>query len=249
MEYLSTYEQGGIGTLVLNRGKVNALIDETVKEMHNTLYEFQMNPDIKAVIVTGKGKFFSFGFDVPEFLSYSKEEFTDFLIKFTDLYTTMFMYPKPIVAALNGHTIAGGCMLALACDRRIMVSGKARISLNEIDFGSSVFAGSTEMLRFWVGDKNATAILSSGAMYSAEEAEKLGLIDQAVTEENLIPAALDKALELGKKYNPAFAGIKSLLRKSIVENMKSREHKSIAEFVEIWYSDHTWENLKNIKIH
>ena len=161
----------------------------------------------------------------------------------------MFMYPKPIVAALNGHTIAGGCMLALACDRRIMVSGKARISLNEIDFGSSVFAGSTEMLRFWVGDKNATAILYSGAMYSAEEAEMLGLIDQAVTEENLIPVALDKALELGKKYNPAFAGIKSLLRKSIVENMKSREHKSIAEFVEIWYSDHTWENLKNIKIH
>jgi hypothetical protein len=56
-------------------------------------------------------------------------------------------------------------------------------------------------------------------------------------------------MELGKKYNPAFAGIKSLLRRSIVEDMKSRERKSISEFVEIWYSDHTWKNLKNIRIH
>jgi len=249
MEYISTHEQGGIGTLALNRGKVNALIDEPIEEMHKALNEYEANPEIKVVIVTGKKKFFSFGFDVSEFLSYSKEAFTNYLIKFTDLYTYMFMYPKPIVAALNGHTIAGGCMLALACDRRIMVSGKARISLNEIAFGSSVFAGSTEMLRFWVGDKNATEVLYSGAMYSAEEAETLGLIDQAVTEENLTPVAMAKAMELGKKYNPAFAGIKSLLRRSIVEDMKSRERKSIVEFVEIWYSDHTWENLKNIKIH
>jgi len=156
MEYISTYEEGGIGTLVLNRGKVNALIDAAVEEMHKALYELEGYPRIKAVILTGKNRFFSFGFDVPQFLFYSKEAFTNFLIKFTDLYTYMFMYPKPIVAALNGHTIAGGCMLSLACDARIMVSGKARISLNEIDFGSSIFAGIAEMLRFWVGGKNAT---------------------------------------------------------------------------------------------
>jgi enoyl-CoA hydratase/carnithine racemase len=85
-------------------------------------------------------------------------------------------------------------------------------------------------------------------MYSAEEAEKMGLIDQAVTDENLIPVATEKALELGKKHNPAFAGIKSLLRKPVVDIIKSRERNSIEEFVEIWYSGHTWENLKNIKI-
>jgi len=85
-------------------------------------------------------------------------------------------------------------------------------------------------------------------MYTAEVADKLGLIDQAVTDENLIPAAMKSSLELGKRYNPAFMGIKSLLRRPVVDIMKSREQRSIKEFVDIWYSDHTWENLKNIKI-
>jgi len=97
----------------------------------------------------------------------------------------MFIYPKPIIAALNGHTIAGGCMLALACDFRLMVPGKAKISLNEIGFGSSVFAGATEMLRFWVGSAMATEVLYSGAMYPANEAFRLGLVQEVISEENL----------------------------------------------------------------
>jgi 3,2-trans-enoyl-CoA isomerase len=71
---------------------------------------------IAAVILTGSGKFFSFGFDIPEFLAITKEEFTEYLANFTDLYTYLFLYSKPVIAALNGHTMAGGCMLALACD-------------------------------------------------------------------------------------------------------------------------------------
>lgn len=114
--------------------------------------------NLKAVILTGTGRLFSFGFDIPEFLSFSKEAFSDYLTGFTDLYTYLFSYPKPVVAALNGHTIAGGCMLALACDHRVMAAGKGKISLNEIAFGASVFAGYTEMLRFWVGSATATDI-------------------------------------------------------------------------------------------
>jgi enoyl-CoA hydratase/carnithine racemase len=95
--------------------------------------------DVKAVVLSGKGNFFSFGLDVPEFLQYAKDDFIRFVTKFADLYTYIFVYPKPVIAALNGHTVAGGCMLATACDYRVMVSGKARISLNEIKFGSSLF--------------------------------------------------------------------------------------------------------------
>ena len=114
------------------------VIDETA----GCLQSLAADPDIRAVILTGDGSFFSFGFDIPEFLSHSKESFSSLLKRFTGLYTYLFTYPKPVVAALNGHAVAGGCMLALACDYRIMVSGKAKISSNEIAFGSSVFAGS-----------------------------------------------------------------------------------------------------------
>jgi len=247
-DFVTANTNASITTLTFNRGKVNALNGQVVEEMRSALAGFENDPDTKAIILTGQGKFFSFGFDIPEFLSYSKPEFTDYLTRFTDLYTYMFQYPKPIIAALNGHTIAGGCMLALACDKRVMVSGKAKISLNEISFGASVFAGSTEMLRFCAGGKNATEILYSGEMYSAEEAKVLGLIDEVTAEKDLIREATAAASELGAKPASAFASIKALLRKPVAEEMWLKEKDSVNKFVEIWYSDATWDNLKNIKI-
>ena len=248
MQFIEIQNDVNIVKVILHRGKVNALNNQVVEEFHYTLIDLSKDPDVKAIIISGSGKFFSFGFDIPEFLSYSKQKFTDYLIKFTNLYTYIFTYPKPVIAAINGHAVAGGCMLASACDKRVMVSGKTKISLNEISFGSSVFAGSTEMLRFCVGDKNATEILYSGRMYSAEEAKDLGLIDIITNENNLMKDASKLALELGERPAPAFASIKSLLRKSVAEEMKLKEKESIKRFVNIWYSESTWKNLKDIKI-
>jgi len=249
MGFIKTQNNNGIVNLELYRGKVNALNCQVVEELHNALISLENASDAKAIILTGQGKFFSFGFDIPEFLSYSKQKFTDYLIKFTNLYTYMFLYPKPIVAAINGHAIAGGCMIALACDRRIMVSGNAKISLNEISFGSTVLAGSTEMLRFCVGSKNATEILYTGAMYTAEEAKSLALIEKITSENNLIKEATEIAIEMGEKSTSAFADIKLLLRGSVREKMLLYEKESIDRFVEIWYSDSIREMLKNIKIY
>jgi enoyl-CoA hydratase/carnithine racemase len=130
-----------------------------------------------------------------------------------------------------------------------MVSGKAKIALNEISFGSSVFAGSTEMLRFWVGGANATTVLLSGAMYAAEEAKSLGLVQEVATEGTLIDIARKVASDFASKYAPAFSSIKSLLRKSIAKEMRNHESVAINDFVDIWYSESTWANLKEIKIH
>ncbi len=150
MDFLDVQKNASMATVVLSRGKVNALSEGVIEEIRSAFSELENDSETRAIILTGQGKFFSFGFDIPYFISYSKQEFTNFLKEFTGLYAYLFTYPKPIVAALNGHTIAGGCMLALACDNRVMASGKAKISLNEIGFGSSLFAGSVEMLRFLV---------------------------------------------------------------------------------------------------
>ena len=249
MGFIESRRTRGIATLTMRRGKVNALNGAVVDALRGTLESLEGDPEAKAIILTGAGKFFSFGFDIPEFLSFSRESFTEFLATFTDLYRYVFSYPKPIVAALNGHAIAGGCMLALACDHRVMVSGKARIALNEIGFGSSVFAGSTEMLRFWAGSANATAVLYSGALYAAEEARALGLVHEVASEGGLMDAAGKVASDLASKHLPAFSGLKSLLRKGIAEEMLRREGDAIREFVEIWYSEPTWSNLKDIKIY
>jgi 3,2-trans-enoyl-CoA isomerase len=249
MDFIVQQMSDGIATLMLRRGKVNALNGAVIDQLRESLKVLENDTAARSIIITGFGKFFTFGFDIPEFLSFPKEQFTNYLVNFTDLYTYLFIYPKPVVAALNGHTIAGGCMLALACDYRVMVTGKARISLNEIGFGSSVFAGSTEMLRFWVGNANATAILYSGAMYPAEEAKQLGLVHETATEEDFMNVARKVALDLASKHPPAFASIKSLLRKPFTEEMQRREMETIREFVDIWYSQVTWANLQNIKIY
>ena len=248
MDFIEVQRSDRIATARLSRGKVNALNGAVVDQLRSVLRAWEGDPEVGAVVVTGTGKFFSFGFDIPEFLSFTRAEFTDYLRNFTDLYTYLFQYPKPVVAALNGHAIAGGCMLALACDHRIMVSGKAKLSLNEISFGSSVFAGSTEMLRFWVGSANATAVLVSGAMYSAQEARSLALVQDVVSEEDLTERASQVAAALALKQAPAFASVKSLLRRSVVEEMSKREAEAIREFVNIWYSEATWANLRNIQI-
>lgn len=248
MRFVTVNKDGNFATITLSRGKVNAFNDVVVDELRQAFRELEKDRKTRALILTGSGKFFSFGFDIPHFLSYSKEEFTRYLRSFTDLYTEVFLFPKPVIAALNGHATAGACMLATACDHRIMAQGKAKISLNEIGFGSSIFAGSVEMLKFWVGERTAQAMLYSGAMYTAEQAVEMGLVDQAVSEKNLLMQARIVAEEFAQKDARAFRSIKLLLRRPVAQSMRNREVASIREFVDIWYATETWSQLQEINI-
>jgi len=139
-------------------------------------------------------------------------------------------------------------MLATACDRRLMVTGKARISLNEITFGASVFAGAVEILRCCAGQANAEKVLYSGEMYSAEQARDLGLVDAVTSDDELMAQARAAALDLAARAPAAFASIKGLLRRPAAEEGRRRERDSILEFADIWYSESTWANLQKIKI-
>jgi len=249
MDFIHLSNDEATAEIRINRGKVNALNEQVIEELAGCFERLAVDPQVRAVLLTADGPFFSFGFDIPEFLGYSKESFARFAKKFTGLYTNLFEYPKPVVAALNGHAIAGGCMLSLACDYRIMVSGKARISLNEITFGSSVFGSSAAMLKFIVGGRNAQAILYDGAMYSAEEALKLGMIDQVSTPDRLIDEARILAKRLGEIDPNAFTSVKALLRSPVAEEMRAKDTHSVQEFIEIWYSANTWQKLQTIQIY
>jgi 3,2-trans-enoyl-CoA isomerase len=248
MQFVTVKKDKDLATITMSRGKVNAFNDVVVDELRQAFQELEKDPQTRALILTGSGKFFSFGFDIPYFLNYSKEEFMRYLKSFTDLYTDLFLFPKPVIAALNGHATAGACMMATACDRRIMVQGKAKISINEIGFGSSIFAGSVEMLKFWVGERTAQAILYRGAMYTADQALEMGLVDQTVSQENLLAETRTVAREFAQKDARAFRSIKLLLRSSVAEAMRNKEPASINEFVDIWYEPETWSRLQEIKI-
>jgi len=246
--HLEITRRDGIATLALHRGKVNALNAEMVAELHGAFSALEGEAATRALILTGHGKFFSFGLDVPELYPLSPEAFARFLGEFTDLYTRIYGFPKPVLAVVNGHAIAGGCMLALACDRRLMVAEGARIGLNEITFGSSVFAGSVEMLRALVGQARAERVLYSGAMHTTGEARDLGLVDRIVPAADLLPQALAEARELTARSAAAYGHLKRMLRGPVLAEMRRREADSIREFVAIWYSEATREQLQHVQI-
>ncbi len=249
MGFLSVSHEDGLATVTISRGKVNAFSEPLVEEIDKCFADMQADPAVKGVILRGTGNFFSFGFDVPEFLSYSKTEFTRFITKFGDLCTRVYLFPKPVVAALNGHTVAGGCVLALPCDYRIMVRGKAKIGLNEITFGAPMFTNCVEILRSLVGDRQAERILLLGRLYSAEEARTLGLVDEAVDEVDFEERAKKIAREFTEKDSEPFRIVKRLIRKPVAERIAQGGEQSIREFVDVWYSEKTWRKLQEIKIH
>ena len=248
MSHVHVSTDESLAEVRLERGKVNALNEEVVDELAECFRRLAADQAVRSVVLTGTRKFFSFGFDIPGFLGHSKEAFLGYLRKFAALYRDLFGHPKPVVAALNGHAVAGGCMLALACDVRLMAAGKGKIALNEIAFGSSLFAGSVEMLRYTLGGRNAQRVVYSGAMFGAEEALELGLVDRVVPEAELLAAAREVAGVQGAKDPAAFRSVKMLLRRPVLEEMARREEASLREFVDIWYSERTWEQLKKIEV-
>ncbi|MCK5127414.1 MAG: enoyl-CoA hydratase/isomerase family protein [candidate division Zixibacteria bacterium] len=248
MKFIYKSMSNSIVTVTLSRGKVNAINEEVIDELHETFLTIEKDDSINAVILTGTGSFFSFGFDIPHFYDYPPEKFRVFIEKFTAFYTYLFLYPKPVIAAINGHAVAGGCMLCNSCDYRVIAEGKAKVALNELAFGATVFAGSVAILKAVTGYKNAERILFTGYMFDNEQSLKHKLVNEVIASEELLFRAHRKAEKYGNKYDPAFASIKRLLREPIVESYREREKLSIDEFLEIWYSDVLRENLKTIQI-
>lgn len=238
-----------LALITLNMDKVNSIDPDFVDTLTQLLEKIAIDSSVRSVVLTGKGSFFSFGFNVPYLLSVGLKTFEVFIHRFTGLYRLLFTFPKPIVAAINGHAIAGGCMLAISCDFRIMITGKPKIALNEITFGAGVFAGITEILISIVGKSAARIILFTGKLFTASDALKLGLVhDIAENFEELMEKSILKAVELGKINTPAYSMIKSNFKMPVLEQIYKYETQSIKEWLDIWYSKETRENLKLIKI-
>ncbi len=242
-------EEGGIAFVAIESGKVNALRESVIDELARVFASLATTSEVRVVVLTGHDKFFTFGFDIPHFYDYPRETFTSFLIRYTDFYHELFMFPKPVIAAINGHCVAAGATLACACDYRIMVAGRNKIGINELGFGSTVFAGTVEMLKYVVGARNARKILYMGDLLSASDALSLGLVDKLSTSLDLNRDINEVTRNFANKPAAAFASLKTMLRRSIHEVMLKWESQSIHKFVDIWYSDDTRARLAEIRIH
>ena len=226
-----------IAVVTLTREKVNAINGTLLSDLNSELDRAEADGGVDSIVLTGREKFFSFGFDVPELLAMSRSELTSFLTDFTATLLRLFTLDIPIIAAVNGHATAGGCMLVMACDYRVAAESRARIGLNEVDLGVSVFRGPAEMLRYWVGERSAELILHEGTMYSIAAAERLGMVDEVVPPAQLLERAIEKATELGGKPKVAYRALKQLMRGATIERIVTGEHAALDAFLDTWYTD------------
>jgi enoyl-CoA hydratase len=202
--------------LRLNRPPVNALDVDTLEELSDQL-DATESSDATAVVLTGAGTVFSAGADLYRVLEAGPDYIDAGIAALTRAFETLFVFPRPVVAAVNGHALAGGCILTCACDYRIMSESAGTIGAVELKAGVPFPAWALEVLRHAVNNHHVQEIVYTGRSYPPDVALDKGLVDEVVPSDALMARALEMADELAAVPPTTFALMKRALRKPAVE--------------------------------
>ena len=192
MDYstIKTTLDNNILTITINRpDKLNALNKTVLDELDSVMNNVYIDREIKAAIITGAGeKAFVAGADIAEFISVNDNAGTLFAKRGQDIFFKIENSPKPVIAAVNGFALGGGCELAMSCHFRL-ASANAKFGQPEVNLGIIPGYGGTQRLTMLVGKGKAMELMMTGNMINADEAKSLGLVNYVETQENLISKA------------------------------------------------------------
>jgi enoyl-CoA hydratase len=223
----------GIGVVRLAHGKVNALDLELCRAIEQTMRDLD-DPEgpVQAVVVTGAGRVFSAGVDLNRVVDGGAAYVAEFLPALSGAFRSVFDLGKPVVAAVNGHAIAGGCVLAAACDHRIMAAKSGRIGVTELRVGVPFPAAALEIMRFTLGPAGVRQAIFGGANHKPEAALALGLVDELSDLDALLNQAVAVAGTMTTVI-PAdtFRYTKAQLRQEVNERLDRLAEPAV---VELW---------------
>lgn len=205
---VTTEIHDNIAVITLNDGKVNVLNQAVFQALSAALDECT---DKKCVVLTGAGKCFSAGLDLKMLMSLNEEELAQLLGLFSQVIQKLLTAPCPVVAALNGHAIAGGAVLSLSCDHVIGPKMDLKVGLSEVAVGMPLPVQVVELARQKLSPLRLTEAVLFGKLYSWEEALEVGYLHEAVEPEALSERALEKARELAALPTQAYRETKALL--------------------------------------
>jgi len=231
--------------LELSNGVVNAIDLELVEALARSIDSAREDPEITSVVLaTASDKFFSIGFDVPELLRLDRSGMTEFVSAFDDLCLSLFALPKPTVAAVTAHAIAGGCILALCCDYRMVSCGRCLMGLNEVRLGVPLPLLAQLVLGSVVGDRRARDVAYFGDLYEPEELLRLGIADAVLEPERILEESMEKARSLGSLPREAFTGIKEARVDRVEREFAEGRDRTRERFLDCWFSDETRSRLE-----
>jgi enoyl-CoA hydratase len=236
---IETADQDGIAILTLNHGPVNALDLELLTAVPETLAAVA---DARAVVLTGSGQSFSAGVDLKRIVDGGPRYVEKFLPALSLAMLTLFEHPKPVVAAVNGHALAGGCVLAAACDVRLMSSGT--IGLTELAAGVPFPTVPLEIMRHAVGPALDAMVLGASRL-APDQAVSIGLVHELVEPERLLAAALRRAEGLCAAVPEVYALAKRQLHRPACERIGVARPLDDGQVLEIWSSERTSRTLRD----
>jgi enoyl-CoA hydratase/carnithine racemase len=201
-EFVRLEVDGAIGTIRLDRPPMNALNAQVQRELRQAAVAATERADVRAVIVYGGEKVFAAGADIKEMHTMSYTDMVEHSAELQFAFTSVARIPKPVVAAVAGYALGGGCELALCADVRVAAED-ARLGQPEIQLGIIPGAGGTQRLSRLIGPAKAKDMIFTGRMVAAAEALAIGLVDRVVPAAELYQAARDWAGQFA--HGPAFA--------------------------------------------
>ncbi len=246
MALIKVEYHSNVSILRLAREITNAINLALINTLAGRLREMRTSTDVHGIVITSSNdKFFSIGFDIPELITLSKDVFREFYHSFNQLCLDMYTFRKPMIAAITGHAVAGGCILTLCCDYRLIAKGKKLMGLNEIKLGVPIPYPADCILQELVGYRNARDIVDSGEFFLPEKSLEMGVVDEVLPLEQVVPVAIQKAKLLGAMPHKGFEQIKQ----NRTEKVETRIRNDLAEkekfFIECWYTQDARQRLKD----
>jgi enoyl-CoA hydratase len=233
---ISTQQHGSTTLLRLEHGKANALDLEFLAEIYEQLSSFEEG-DQRALVLTGRGSIFGAGVDLLRLSQGDSDYVAEFLAGLSRTFRKLYTLKKPVVAAINGHAIAGGCLLALACEYRLMSEGRGTMGVPEIYVGVPFPPMAMEILRAGLAPHVVEDLMFTGRLCPAVECLALGLVQRLVAPEQLETEALKVAARFSSVLPKTYAMSKQSLRREALRRVDDQSASNTARLLEQWQSD------------
>ena len=234
-------DRDGIAVLRIEHGKANTLDMESCDAI---VEAFERASDARAVVLTGAGRIFSAGVDLFRVLEGGRPYIEAFVPAMCRAFERVFVHPAPVVAAANGHAIAGGCVLVAAADQRLMANGAARIGIPELQVGVPFPPVALEIMRAATPPQHFQTIVYHARTHEPADALALGLIDEIVEPDALLDHALAGAERLASVPTETFALTKREIRRPAMDRIRSLAQTAAREVEAQWLDPKALDGIR-----
>ncbi len=233
---------GDVAVLRLRGGKANAMSAEFLTELIRLVEEVEAS-EARAAVIIGDGPHFSAGLALPTLVGLDRPQLREFIDLFAAAMLSVFRCELPVIAAINGHAVAGGCVLALQCDLRLMAEGKGKIGLTEVQLGIGLPAVVIEPLRLQVPPTSLFTIALEGRLFLPGEAFALRLVDDVCPHATLERLAIERAGALARSPRAGYAQAKTALRRPAVEAIARHGDAERERWLDTWFGDEAQKRI------